>query len=227
MEFDYRTFFCDIEEKHFDEVEKVLVAHDVEQYLLAHESHNREGKLKPHFHFLVFTTEKNLRALVKVYVEKYDLRNTTGAKGGVRRYGTHAKGKPLHDVEKFATYLCKGGNVRSTFPEEALAKYMKDAYQKDQSNIDSEVLLSHLLEQYPTETPKSATTWEGTQRLDYFAIEKKITKEAITHIIGEKLKIPLSKPGLRRIFFEWVKRSHIANKATLIYTILYESPISR
>ena len=83
MEFAYRTFYIDESVDKFNDVEETIKNYGIEQYLIAHEQYNRKGQDKPHFHFLVFTTLKNLRALVKYFVEKYNLANTDGKRGGL------------------------------------------------------------------------------------------------------------------------------------------------
>lgn len=128
-DYEHWTFTIDQEEKEFDYVERKIKDYGIIEYLLSHEEITRKGEKKPHYHGIVYTTKNNATNLVKHYVEKYKLRNTSGSRGGKRHY-TLGK-KPLYDVDYFRTYCCKDGNIRSSMTEEQLEYYIKRSYKKE------------------------------------------------------------------------------------------------
>jgi len=222
MEFAYRTFYIDETVEKFNLVEQTIKDYGIEQYLIAHEQYNRKGQDKPHFHFLVFTTLKNLRALVKHFVEKFSLANTDKKRGGYRKYGTHADGKPIHDEAKFSSYLCKDGNVRSTFPEEQLLQYKANSYKSEERFFDKEKLIKEIqLLQSPINPLSPSTSIYGTVIMDYKGYERKIVKMMINIILRDKLKIPFNKNTLRNIFIDYLKEVKHPQIAEIIFEILY------
>ena len=223
MEQAYRTFFIDLSVDKFDEVEQIIKDYGVEQYLIAHEQYNKKGQDKPHFHFLVFTSLKNLRTLVKYFKEKYDLANKDGKRGGVRHYGTHADGKPIHDEAKFSTYLCKDGNVRSTFPEAQLLQYKENSYKAVERQFDKDKLIA-LIKTYFLESPSKLEPHAneyGKVIIDYKRYEKKIVKTMIDIIIKHELKVPFNRNTLRNIFIDYLKDINHPQITDIIFEILF------
>lgn len=137
----YRTFFIDSPLSEFDNVEK-YVADRFEFYLIAHEQFNRKQEEKPHFHFLLKCSVNQLNACTKYFVEKYNLRNNSGQRGGRRLWG--APKAPIHTAEKFMTYLCKDGNIRSTLPSEQLQEYIDQSYKKEEKSVYAHKLYEYL-----------------------------------------------------------------------------------
>jgi len=222
MEFAYRTFYIDESVDKFNQVEQTVKDYGIEQYLIAHEQYNRKGQDKPHFHFLVFTTLKNLRALVKHFTEKYNLANKDGKRGGYRKYGTHADGKPIVDETKFATYLCKDGNVRSTFPEEQLLQYKQNSYKSEEKFFDKEKLIKEIKFIQQQVTPLSPSTNQfGAVVIDYKGYERKIVKLMIKVILRDELKIAFNKNTLRNIFIEYLKEVKHPQASDIIFDILF------
>jgi len=201
---DHFTFFIDVKVEHFDYVENKTKEYNIEEYLIAHEQYNRKGEEKPHFHFIVYTDKKNLTNLVKHFVEKFNLRNTSGKRGGIRHYGTNGN-KPIHDIEKYRTYCCKDKNVRSNLTEEQLNKYIEKSFQKQ----DKDVLLYksyQYIEEHYKPRPENCTlpeyeyqqrqSWDRQAIIDLrhtvldFCLETnyKITKATIDNFILHYLR---------------------------------------
>jgi hypothetical protein len=137
----YRTFFIDSPVEEFDNVEK-YVADRFEFYFIAHEQFNRKMEEKPHFHFLLKCTQKQLNACTKYFVEKYKLRNNSGTRGGKRLWG--APKKPIHSEDKFMTYLAKDGNIRSTLPTEVIRDYIDKSFKKEEKSMYQHKLYEYL-----------------------------------------------------------------------------------
>lgn len=142
----YRTFFIDLNVEEFDNVEK-YVADRFEFYFIAHEQFNRKQEEKPHFHFLLKCTDKQLNACTKYFVEKYKLRSNQGTRGGRRLWG--APKKPIHTEDKFMTYLAKDGNIRSTLPADVIQDYINKSFKKEEKSIYVHKLYEYLDEVLP------------------------------------------------------------------------------
>lgn len=129
-EFNYHTFFIDSPLEKFDEIEEtVKLSYGIEEYLIAFEATNEKGEDKPHYHFIVFTTDKNLTNLLQHLVKKYNLANKSGQKGGRRKYGRLKQ--PIKNLERLKIYCSKEGNVRSNYTEEVLTDLYKKSFKKD------------------------------------------------------------------------------------------------
>lgn len=237
MDFDYRTFFVDLKQDKLKDIETILINYNIEKYLLAHEQFNRKGEEKPHIHALVYTTKKNLTNLVKHIVDKYELRNTTGKNGGRRHFGTHAGGKPIHDMEKFATYLCKDGNIITTFDPEQVKQWMNNAYQKEHSTTHMEKALELLINQnfkYFNYSASSAVANMMKYQDMYSADEndvlknrlERFRKDAIKIILENDLPIAISKININKLLKDYIKlQDNISpqTKAKILYSIIFKN----
>lgn len=232
MDFEYRTFFMDLHVKELNSVVEKLKEYNIEKYLVAHEQYNRKGEEKPHIHVLCYTTKQTLTNIVKYFVETYKLRNTSGKNGGRRKYGTHANGKPIHDMEKFATYLCKDGNVISSFEPDQVKQWMNNAYQKEQSSTHMEKALEILLKENYSFKPDALESYNKYNNKEDFDVDwneyckirmNKIRSKAIDIILSEDLPIALNKNNINKLLKDYIKCSDlpIQTKTTLYYKILF------
>jgi len=148
MEYTHQTFFIDMPEsvrvppcEFQEELVKVIKDYDIEEYLLA-----LELDPKIHFHFIVFTSTANCINLVQHLVRKYNLSNTSGKKGGKRKYGRLKK--PIDNLQKLKIYCSKEGNVLSSYSNETLEELYKLSFKKH-DNIKSKLV--HYLDNYFTD----------------------------------------------------------------------------
>lgn len=130
MEFSHQTFTIDLEQEHHCDLCHIVESkYDIEEYLIAFEPTNDKGEDKPHFHFIVFTTYKNVTNLLQYLVNKYNLRNTSGKQGGKRRYARLKQ--PIRNLERLKVYCCKHKNVKSTYSHETLEELYKQSFKKN------------------------------------------------------------------------------------------------
>ena len=129
MEHKHITFFMDGEHILFDDLEKtVKTRYDIAEYLISHEETNEKQEVKPHFHFIIFTTEKNYTNLLQYLVKTYNLKNTSGKQGGRRKYGRLKN--PIKDLNKLKIYCCKDGNIRSSYGPDVLDDLYRQSFKK-------------------------------------------------------------------------------------------------
>lgn len=122
------TFFIDGPLDKFDLVEKLVIEASAEFYLISHELLNAKGENKPHYHFIILSTEKTYNALFKRLKSNLNAVVTTKGRGGYRPYGRLKE--PIRDIEKLKIYCCKDGNVRSTYSTEVLEELHQKSFKK-------------------------------------------------------------------------------------------------
>lgn len=129
----HQTFFIDSPITIFDDLQKIVnTTYGIDEYLIAFEPTNEKGEAKPHFHFIVFTTEKNLTNLIQYLVKKYNL-STKGQKGGRRKYGRLKQ--PIQNLERLKIYCAKEGNVRTSYSEDILQDLYRKSFKKDDKSL--------------------------------------------------------------------------------------------
>lgn len=134
MEFNHYTFVIDAKQEEHETLENIVKSkYDIEEYLIAFEPHNDKGEDKPHYHFIVFTTNKNVTNLIQYLVKKYDLSNTSGKHGGKRRYARLKQ--PIKNLEKLKIYCSKHGNVKSSYSDEKLQELYKKSFVKNDRTL--------------------------------------------------------------------------------------------
>lgn len=118
------TFYADLPEEKFDEVEGLVKNFDMPEWLIAFESSPRD-----HMHFLLFTTQKNMNAIRNALNRKYPeyLKNAK-THGGKRNMGVVQK--DLKTLDRFKRYLAKQGKIRGSESAETLQRYIDDQYTK-------------------------------------------------------------------------------------------------
>ena len=164
MEHKHITFFMDSPLEYFDEIEHTVKhSYDIEEYLIAHEQYNSKMEEKPHYHFILFTTEKNYTNLLQYLVKKYSLKNTSGIRGGRRKYGRLKN--PIYDLNKLKIYCCKDGNIRSSYSNDIL----DDLYCKSFKKTDK--LLKEKCLQYVESTITSGFSFLGFEEFRRKVIE--------------------------------------------------------
>lgn len=125
----HHTFFIDSTLEKFDEIEHTVTkTYSIDEYLIAFEATNEKGESKPHYHFIVFTTDKNMTNLLQYLVKKYNL-STKGQKGGRRRYGRLKQ--PIQNLERLKVYCAKEGNVRTSYGDDILNDLYRKSFKKD------------------------------------------------------------------------------------------------
>lgn len=126
----HHTFFIDSPLEKFDEIENaVTTTYAIDEYLIAFEPTNEKGEDKPHYHFIVYTTDKNLTNLIQYLVKKYSLASTTGKQGGRRKYGRLKQ--PIKNLERLKVYCAKEGNVRTSYDHDILQDLYRKSFKKD------------------------------------------------------------------------------------------------
>lgn len=134
----HQTFFIDSPLTIFDDLQKIVNAtYGIDEYLIAFEPTNEKGEAKPHFHFIVFTTEKNLTNLIQFLVKKYNL-STKGQQGGRRKYGRLKQ--PIHNLERLKIYCSKEGNIRTSYSEDILQDLYRKSFKKDDKSLKLKAL---------------------------------------------------------------------------------------
>lgn len=129
----HQTFFIDSPLTIFDDLQKIVnTTYGIDEYLIAFEPTNEKGEAKPHFHFIVFTTEKNLTNLIQYLVKKYNLA-TKGQQGGRRKYGRLKQ--PIHNLERLKIYCSKEGNIRTSYSEDILQDLYRKSFKKDDKSL--------------------------------------------------------------------------------------------
>ena len=112
---DYRTFYLDLEYEVFNDIIEIVEEEkrSIDKYFIVHEQTNKEGKHKPHYHFLIYSSKTNFLSLLAhlktIYklVEKQKLVRKHNPRGGRALYGTPKKKEIVETYERFITYLCK------------------------------------------------------------------------------------------------------------------------
>lgn len=141
---EWRTFCFDSKEDKFDYIEE-LVKTKTDQYLISHETLDKKGLFKPHFHILYYIGRKASNALVKKVVEDLSLRAKSGSHGGKRKYASLNKNIPQSEINLFLTYLLKEGNYRSNgIDHELLSELQAKSFIKTQQSQYREQLYAHL-----------------------------------------------------------------------------------
>lgn len=134
MEYIHQTFTVDLPQSEHTTLEHIITKkYDIEEYLIAFEPHNDKGEEKPHFHFIVFTTSKNLTNALQHIVKKYNLSNTSGKHGGKRRYARLKQ--PINNLEKLKIYCSKHGNIKSSYSDETLSELYKKSFIKNDRTL--------------------------------------------------------------------------------------------
>ena len=134
----HQTFFIDSPLIIFDDLQKIVnTTYGIDEYLIAFEATNEKGEAKPHFHFIVFTTEKNLTNLIQFLVKKYNLA-TKGQQGGRRKYGRLKQ--PIHNLERLKIYCSKEGNIRTSYSEDILQDLYRKSFKKDDKSLKLKAL---------------------------------------------------------------------------------------
>lgn len=148
MDYTHQTFFIDYPETarvppcDFHKIlEATIKDYDIEEYLLA-----LETDPKYHYHFIVYTSTQNCINLLQHLVRKYGLSNTSGKKGGKRKYGRLKK--PIDNLQKLKIYCSKEGNVLSSYSAETLEELYRSSFKKT-DNIKSKLV--HYLDNYFTD----------------------------------------------------------------------------
>lgn len=137
-ESNHYTFFIDSEIHVFDDLEEIITkTYGIDEYLIAFEATNDKGESKPHFHFIVFTTERNLTNLIQFLVKKFNLA-TKGQKGGRRKYGRLKQ--PIHNLERLKVYCSKDGNVRTSYDDDILNDLYRKSFKKDEKALKHKAL---------------------------------------------------------------------------------------
>lgn len=130
MEYLHQTFVIDAPFSEFDRIENLVhKSYGIDEYLIAFEATNDKGESKPHYHFIVFTTVKNLTNLIQKLVKDFNLATTTGKHGGRRKYARLKQ--PIKNLERLKIYCSKEGNVRSSYSEETLTDLYRKSFKKD------------------------------------------------------------------------------------------------
>lgn len=126
----HHTFFIDSPLEKFDEIEQIVTTtYAIDEYLIAFEATNEKGESKPHYHFIVYTTDKNLTNLIQYLVKKYNLASTTKKQGGRRKYGRLKQ--PIQNLERLKVYCAKEGNVRTSYDDDILNDLYRKSFKKD------------------------------------------------------------------------------------------------
>lgn len=137
-EYTHHTFFIDSPLENFDEIVKIVNStYAIDEYLIAFEATNEKGESKPHYHFIVNTTDKNLTNLIQYLVKKYNL-STKGQKGGRRKYGRLKQ--PIQNLESLKIYCSKEGNVRSSYGDDILHDLYRKSFKKDDKALKVQCL---------------------------------------------------------------------------------------
>lgn len=138
-EFQHHTFFIDSPLEKFDDLEEIIVkTYGIDEYLIAFEATNDKGESKPHFHFIVFTTDKNLTNLIQYLVKKYNLASSSKKQGGRRKYGRLKQ--PIRNLESLKVYCAKEGNVRTSYGDDILADLYRKSFKKDDKALKHKAL---------------------------------------------------------------------------------------
>ena len=139
MDFKHITFFMDGDVQLFDDLEKtVKTRYDIEEYLIAHEQFNDKQEDKPHYHFIIYTTEKNYTNLLQYLVKTYNLKNTSGNRGGRRKYGRLKN--PIKDLNKLKVYCSKDGNIRSSYSSDVIDELYRQSFKKTNKMLKQKCL---------------------------------------------------------------------------------------
>lgn len=137
-ESNHHTFFIDSPIDIFNDLEEIVKkTYAIDEYLIAFEPTNEKGESKPHFHFIVYTTDKNLTNLIQYLVKRYKL-STKGQKGGRRRYGRLKQ--PIQNLERLKVYCSKEGNVRSSYGDDILNDLYRKSFKKDDKALKVKAL---------------------------------------------------------------------------------------
>jgi hypothetical protein len=177
-EYQYFTGFFDLT---FDKAvplrDLFINKYSIEDYLIAYEEYNAEGKYKPHIHWIIKGTPLQKTNMVQYVVKLYNLKTTS--QGGVRRYGTLKR--PIKNLERLRIYCSKDKNVLSNLPKEELDRLAELSFKKKETDIKKN-LLEHLDTHYKK--------LEGTTLMNYqpFEIQRLFTDRYICEDIIAYLK---------------------------------------
>lgn len=139
MEFKHITFFMDGGvELHEDLVKIVNTRYDIQEYFIAHEQFNDKQEDKPHYHFIIYTTEKTYTNLIQYLIKHYKLKNTSGQRGGRRKYGRLKA--PIKDLGKLKIYCAKDGNIKSSYSNETLDDLYRQSFKKTNKMLKQKAL---------------------------------------------------------------------------------------
>lgn len=137
------TFYIDGLAEKFDTIEQMIKDHDITEYLISHELLNSKGKEKPHYHFILLTTDKIYNNLFKKLKVALGVKphKATGS-GGYRPYGRLKQ--PIRDLDRLKIYCSKDGNVRSTYPKDVLEALHERSFKKNKDDQFKLDLIEHL-----------------------------------------------------------------------------------
>ncbi len=154
----------------FDDLEKtVKTRYDIEEYLISHEEMNEKKEVKPHYHFIIFTTEKNYSNLLQYLVKTYKLKNTSGKQGGRRKYGRLKN--PIQDLNRLKIYCCKDGNIRSSYEPDVLDDLYRQSFKKTHRLLKEKCL------EYVESTMTSGFAFIGFEEVRLKVIEFCLTEK--------------------------------------------------
>ena len=216
-DYDHWTWTIDQEKEHYDYVEQKVKDYGIEEYLLSHEEITRKGDRKPHFHGIVYTSKKNVTNLVKHFVDRYKLRNTSGRRGGSRHY-TLGK-KPVYDIDHFRVYCCKDGNVRSNMTEAQIEQYILKSYKKDERMKLYEDVHKHLTALYLPEL------YTGLFNTETSAHIRQYRENVINYMVKNTDSINITKGQIDNMvkyhLFQKARETQEAQYEHELYALLY------
>lgn len=190
----YITFFIDGPPLHFDEIESLihLPCYNIEWWLISHELENSKGQNKPHYHFIIKTSEKQFNALYK------RLKTLLGAKcpstkGGYRPYGRLKV--PIKDINRLKSYCCKDGNIRSSATPQELKELYEASYKKQDKEIFMNNMALFLNENY--NPPKFYEPLKHTETID------NLRRGILHYLLREKHKI--SRASVDAFFIKYIR----------------------
>lgn len=172
------TFFIDSPLDKFDCIEKMVIDHDITEYLISHEQINAKGEEKPHYHFLLLTTEKVYNNLFKKLKVALGVKphKATGS-GGYRPYGRLKV--PIRDLDRLKAYICKDGVVRSTYSEDVLKALHEKSFQKTKTDKFKAELVSYIDEHLPAHQILDKEKFYSIIIQYFLTQDSKITKQGI------------------------------------------------
>lgn len=164
MDFKHITFFIDLTVDKFDELEEIVkTRYGIEEYMISHEQFNEKQEEKPHYHFIIYTTEKNFTNLLQYLVKYYNLKNVSGNRGGRRKYGRLKA--PIQDLNKLKIYCAKDGNIRSSYSPDILDELYRQSFKKTNKMLKQKCL------EYVESTISSGYSFIGFEEIRMKVIE--------------------------------------------------------
>jgi len=195
------TFFIDGDLDKFDAVESIVKEEQprtgaiIEFYLISHELKNSKGQEKPHYHFILLTTEKIYTSIFKRLKLLLKASVTAKGKGGYRPYGRLKE--PIRDLHKLSVYCSKDGNVRSTYSQSVLQDLHKQSFKKEAEDNLFEEMVTFMAE-HPEHTNnqhcagiQSSETIDNIRRgIIHFLItkEQKISKPKVEGFLSKYIR---------------------------------------